>query len=201
MSFFKYWLCSSVRLFHDVCLKIFLFADIKLKHHYSMELNIKYTLQLCYSIVSCSPLIYPCSSLVSGNNLSKSFNYTLYLLFSKTTLFRSLLYWLWALKMPKYLVKGSIIPQRDLTRGDRLSTYDESVLKLSTVSFQGKCACMGHPLKLPSPTQLARLGHFPPASQAGRLAGPVFYIISFLWAWWTRVEGGRVGIFKAFKNF
>jgi hypothetical protein len=31
------------------------------------------------------------------------------------------------------------------------------------------------PLKLPSPTKLARLGHFPPASQAGRLAGQVFY--------------------------
>jgi hypothetical protein len=27
----------------------------------------------------------------------------------------------------------------------------------------------------------ARLGHFPPASQAGRLAGPVFYTIYFLW--------------------
>jgi hypothetical protein len=39
---------------------------------------------------------------------------------------------------------------------------------------------MGHPLKLPSPTKLARLGHFPPASQEGRLAGPVFYNISFL---------------------
>jgi hypothetical protein len=34
---------------------------------------------------------------------------------------------------------------------------------------------MGHPLKVPSPTKLSRLGHFPPASQAGRLAGPVFY--------------------------
>jgi hypothetical protein len=25
-------------------------------------------------------------------------------------------------------------------------------------------------------TKLARLGHFPPASQAGRLAGPVFFV-------------------------
>jgi hypothetical protein len=33
--------------------------------------------------------------------------------------------------------------------------------------------------KLPSPTNLARLGHFPPASQAGRLAGPVFYLYVF----------------------
>jgi hypothetical protein len=34
---------------------------------------------------------------------------------------------------------------------------------------------MGKTLKIPSPTKLARLGHFPPASQAGRLAGPMFY--------------------------
>ncbi len=70
---------------------------------------------------------------------------------------------------------------RDLTRDGRLSTYDVSVLKLSNVSFREKCARMGHHLKLPSPTKLARLGHFPPASQAGRLARPVFYTISFLW--------------------
>ncbi len=68
---------------------------------------------------------------------------------------------------------------RDLTRDGRLSTYDESVLVLSKVSCQGKCARTGHPLKLPS-TKLARLGHFPPASQAGRLDCPVFYTISFL---------------------
>jgi hypothetical protein len=72
---------------------------------------------------------------------------------------------------------------RDLTRDGRLSTgtYDESVLNLSNVSFRVKCARMGHPLKLPSPTKLARLGHFPPASQAGCLAGPVFYTRYFLW--------------------
>jgi hypothetical protein len=28
-------------------------------------------------------------------------------------------------------------------------------------------------------TKLARLGHFPPASQAGRLAGPVFFVYVF----------------------
>jgi hypothetical protein len=39
---------------------------------------------------------------------------------------------------------------------------------------------MGHPKKLSSPTKLAQLANFPPASQAGRLAGPVFYTISFL---------------------
>jgi hypothetical protein len=57
--------------------------------------------------------------------------------------------------------------------------YDVSVLKLSNVSFRGKCARTGHPLKLSSPTKLARLGHFPPASQPGRLAGPVFYVYVF----------------------
>jgi hypothetical protein len=39
-------------------------------------------LQLDLSIVNSSPLIYPCSSLISHVNLSKSFNYTPYL-FSK----------------------------------------------------------------------------------------------------------------------
>jgi hypothetical protein len=57
---------------------------------------------------------------------------------------------------------------RDLTCDGRWSTYDVSVLKLYNVSFRGICARTGHPLKLPSPTKLARLGHFPPASQAGR---------------------------------
>ncbi len=71
---------------------------------------------------------------------------------------------------------------RDLTRDGRWSTYDVSVLKLYNVSFRGKCARMGNTLKLPSPTKLARLGHFPPASQAGRLAGPVFLYMSFLWS-------------------
>jgi hypothetical protein len=65
----------------------------------------------------------------------------------------------------------------DLTHDGRWSTYDVSVLKLTNVSFRGKCARLGNTLKLPpSPTKLARLGHFPPASQAGRLAGPVFFV-------------------------
>jgi hypothetical protein len=68
---------------------------------------------------------------------------------------------------------------RDLTRDGRWSTYDVSVLKLSNVSFRGKSARMGNTLKIPSLTKLARLGHFPPASQAGRLAGPVFYVYVF----------------------
>jgi hypothetical protein len=68
---------------------------------------------------------------------------------------------------------------RDLTRNGRWGTYDVSVLKLANVSFQGKCARMGNSLKLPSPTKLARLGHFPPSSQAGRLAGPVICVYVF----------------------
>jgi hypothetical protein len=38
---------------------------------------------------------------------------------------------------------------------------------------------MGNTLKLQSPTKLTRLGHFPPANQVGRLAGPVFYVYVF----------------------
>ncbi len=69
---------------------------------------------------------------------------------------------------------------RDLTRDGRWSTfYVHSVLRLSNVSFQGQCARMWNSLKLPSPTKLARLGHFPPASQAGCLAGLVFYVFVF----------------------
>ncbi len=57
----------------------------------------------------------------------------------------------------------------------RWSTYDVSVLK----KLGGRCAQTGHPLKLPSPTKLARRGHFTPASQAGRLAGPMLYEYGF----------------------
>ncbi len=74
-----------------------------------------------------------------------------------------------------------LLAVRELTHDGRLSTNHESVLKLSKVSFRGKYVHTGNHLKLPSPTKLARLGHFPPANQAGRLARPVFYIISFLW--------------------
>ncbi len=68
---------------------------------------------------------------------------------------------------------------RDLTRDGRWSTYNVSVHKLYNVSFRGKCAPMRQPLKLPSPTKLARSVHFPPASQEGRPAGPVFYVYVF----------------------
>ncbi len=70
---------------------------------------------------------------------------------------------------------------RDLTRDGRWSTYDVSVLKLYNVSFQGRRARMGNTLQLPSPTKLARLGHFLPASQGVRLADsdPVFYVCVF----------------------
>jgi hypothetical protein len=64
---------------------------------------------------------------------------------------------------------------RDLTRDGRWSTYNVSVLKLYNVSFRERCARMGNTLELASP-KLERLGHFPPASQAGRLAVPVFYV-------------------------
>ncbi len=54
-----------------------------------------------------------------------------------------------------------------------------SVLKKRGGGSLGRCAQTGHRLKLSSPTKLARLGHFPPASQAGHLAGLVLYM-SFL---------------------
>jgi hypothetical protein len=44
-----------------------------------------------------------------------------------------------------------------------------------------QCALMGNTLKLPSPKKLTRLANFPlAASQAGRLAGPAFYVYVFL---------------------
>jgi hypothetical protein len=78
----------------------------------------------------------------------------------------------------------------DLTRDGRWSTYDVNVLKLSNVSFRGKCASMGNTLKKPSPTKLAQLGNLPPASPAGRLAGPVFFVLF----------SGCNGIFKLSKR-
>jgi hypothetical protein len=72
---------------------------------------------------------------------------------------------------------------RDLTFDDRLSTYDESVLKLSKVSFREKCARMGYPLKLPSLTKLARLGHFPPVVRRAALPARcsiLYYIFSLV---------------------
>jgi hypothetical protein len=35
--------------------------------------------------------------------------------------------------------------------------------------------------KATTTNKLVRLGHIPPASQAGRLGGPVFFTLSFLW--------------------
>ena len=52
---------------------------------------------------------------------------------------------------------------RDFTQDGRWSTYDVSVRKKIG---GGICAETGYPLKLPSPTNLARLGHFPPVSKA-----------------------------------
>jgi hypothetical protein len=50
---------------------------------------------------------------------------------------------------------------RDLTRDGKWSTYDVNVLKLTNISFRGKCARIGNILKLPSPRKLAWPGHFP----------------------------------------
>jgi hypothetical protein len=96
---------------------------------------------------------------------------------------------------------------RDLIRDSRLSTYDESVIKLSKVSLWGKCARTGHLLKLPSPTKLARLSHFPPAKALPAGCST----ISFLWfnhrpfcrwfRWHLRLWGTKVHVFlKERKN-
>ncbi len=69
---------------------------------------------------------------------------------------------------------------RDLTRDCRLSTSDESVPKLSKVSFRGKCVHLT-PSKATIINKTRPAGHFPPASQVGRLARTVFCTISFLW--------------------
>ncbi len=51
----------------------------------------------------------------------------------------------------------------------------------------------GYTLKLPSPTKFARLGRFPPANQAGRLTGPVFYLYVFS-------LGGTINIWELGNN-
>jgi hypothetical protein len=51
-----------------------------------------------------------------------------------------------------------------------------SVLKLYNISFRRKMRTHGTPSKATITYQTRRPGHFPPASQAGRLAGPVFYV-------------------------
>jgi hypothetical protein len=87
----------------------------------------------------------------------------------------------------QYLVFLLVIPiphwplptVRDLTRDGRWSTYDVSVFSTCPTFHSGESARMGNTLKLPSPTKLAWLGHFPPASQAGPLAGLVFYVYAF----------------------
>jgi hypothetical protein len=85
--------------------------------------------------------------------------------------------------MPDMTGSGEMLPDptgwpavRDFTRDGRWSTYDVSVLVRKKMG--GICAEKGYPLKLP-PTNLARLGHFPPDSQTGRLASPVFYVHVF----------------------
>ncbi len=96
---------------------------------------------------------------------------------------------------------------RDLTRDCRLSTYDESVQYSSCprqVSFRVKCARTGHPLKLPSPTKHRPLGYFPTASQAGRLAGPVFHSILYFFLGQEYSKRGFChigGIYSPHRNY
>ncbi len=85
----------------------------------------------------------------------------------------------WVLSYPS--PHWSLPAERDLTRDRRWSTYYESVLSLSKVSFRGKCASTGHPLKLPSPTKLARLGHFPQLARRAATPARCSMYISFLW--------------------
>jgi hypothetical protein len=66
--------------------------------------------------------------------------------------------------------------------GENLVLFNRLLLGFLKSDIWGKCARMGNTLKIPSPTKLARLGHFPPASQAGRLAGPVLYVFSLVMA-------------------
>ncbi len=61
---------------------------------------------------------------------------------------------------------------RDFTRDGRWSTYDVSVRK----KMGGRCAETGYPLKLLSPTNLARLGPFPPACRPGVLCICLFSV-------------------------
>jgi hypothetical protein len=81
----------------------------------------------------------------------------------------------WLIILKHFFYKHCV---RDLTRDGRWGTYDVSVRK-KMGGGGGICVETGYPLKLPSATNLARLGHFPPASQAGRLAGRVFYVYVF----------------------
>jgi hypothetical protein len=46
--------------------------------------------------------------------------------------------------------------------------------------WAGICAETGYPLKLPSPTKLARRGHFPPAARRAALPAWCFMYMSFL---------------------
>ncbi len=67
------------------------------------------------------------------------------------------------------------LPLPAVTRDGRKCTYDVSALK----KIGGRMRTDRIPLKLQSPTKLARLGHSPPGSKAGHLAGAVFYVYFF----------------------
>ncbi len=115
---------------------------------------------------------FSCTGTKSPTNQPRKDPFHLYSLSLRLPQFQQVALAMWLRPLPAV---------RDLTRDCRWSTYYVSVLKLYNFSFRERCARTGHPLKLPSPTKLARLGHFPPASQTGRLAGPVFYVYVHLW--------------------
>ncbi len=80
-----------------------------------------------------------------------------------------------------------------LTRDGRSSTYDVSVLE--KMGGGGRCAETGHTLKLPSLTNLAQLGHFPPASQGGAPCRPCVLCayMSFFWSSYPFLSEGEPG--------
>ncbi len=75
----------------------------------------------------------------------------------------------------RYMGRRPLPAVRDFTRDGRWSNHDVSVLKKMWKNMHRD----RYPLKLPSPTNLARLGHLPPASLAGRLAGLMFCVYVF----------------------
>jgi hypothetical protein len=92
--------------------------------------------------------------------------------------------------LPFFTGSGQTIPHwplpavRDLTRDGKWSTYDVSVLKLTNVSFRGKCASMGNTLNLPPITKKTRLARSFSLQLARRAALPArcSMYMSFLWA-------------------
>ncbi len=103
-----------------------------------------------------------------------------YLLYSSTQASFSfvILFTLHALLFPRF-INWHLFVSHFLFATDLACTYDVSARKKMGGGGNARTC---YSLKLPSPTKLTPLGHFPPASQAGRLAGLVFYVLymSFL---------------------